>query len=211
MDEFPSLISIFLKNRDFTLITECSSSYNIIYDVNDEFILKGSMDHYKLGKEREINAFLRGKLPVSLNCMFVPNGRYCYYLKTKLKGEPLCSKRYLDNPELLIKLLADAVKMYHSVDTTNCKIYAFYSIGDTFVHGSLKLENILLHEDKISGFIDVGRGGIGDEWDDYAWSIRSLEEHLKTKEYTKKYLDLLGVEFDAKKYKYYTVTNLFND
>ena len=74
---------------------------------------------------------------------------------------------------------------------------------DTLIHGDFCLPNILVKDNKITGFIDLGDSGIGDPWFDYAWCIWSLEYNLKTNKYTQVLLDKLGIEFDREKYLKY--------
>lgn len=204
MNIFPDVISEDLKDKTFHLLSDYSRSDDLVYDVDNKYILKISKNRKRLLKEREVNAYLKGKLPVGVSCYFIVEGEYSYYQRTKIHGEPLCSKRFLDNPELLIELLAKAVKMLHSLDVSKCPIKSASSVGNTFIHGDLCLPNIIISDDnEIAGFIDLADGGVGDEWEDYAWSIWSLEYNLKSKEYTKKYLDLIGVEFDQEAYDFF--------
>ena len=203
MNEFPDIISLFLMDKNYKLINEFHNSGDLVYDVDDKYILKISERKRQLYNEKKMNDYLKDKLPVSKSCLFLSLNKYAYYIKTKVKGEPLCSEKYLKDPLLVVDLLAKALKMFHSIDTTNCELYSYLCFGNTFIHGDLCLPNILIDNNEISGFVDIGDGGVGDEWKDYAWSIWSLEYNLKTDEYTKLYLEKIGVEFNEKKYKYY--------
>ena len=72
--------------------------------------------------------------------------------------------------------------------------------------------NIFVKENEISGFIDIGKMGPADRWQDIAIAIRSLKHNFDGK-YTdgkkifnfkpQMFLDALGVDFDNQKYKYY--------
>lgn len=66
--------------------------------------------------------------------------------------------------------------------------------ADTLIHGDYCLPNILLDDWKLSGFIDVGQGGIGDRHIDLFWGIWSLRFNLKTEAYTDRFLDAYGRE-----------------
>lgn len=65
---------------------------------------------------------------------------------------------------------------------------------DTLLHGDYCLPNILLDRWKPSGFIDVGRGGVGDRHIDLFWGIWSLNYNLKTDRFTDRFLDAYGRE-----------------
>lgn len=64
--------------------------------------------------------------------------------------------------------------------------------NDTLLHGDYCLPNILLNDWKLSGFIDVGCGGVGDKHVDIFWAIWTLFFNLKTDKYTKRLIDAYG-------------------
>lgn len=75
-----------------------------------------------------------------------------------------------------------------------------------FTHGDFCLPNIFIDGKAVTGFIDVGRGGIADKWQDIALCVRSLGYNLRhTKQ--QKYIDLLftylGIQPDKAKIRYY--------
>jgi aminoglycoside 3'-phosphotransferase III len=73
-----------------------------------------------------------------------------------------------------------------------------------FSHGDLGDSNIFIRDDQISGFIDLGRSGKADKWNDIAFCVRSIQHDLGNKE---EYLDLLfsllGIQPDWNKIRYY--------
>lgn len=79
-------------------------------------------------------------------------------------------------------------------------------------HGDYCLPNIFAEENEISGFIDLGKAGPADRWQDIAIAIRSLSHNFDGR-YSggtpifdfqpQMFLDALGIEFDEKKYRYY--------
>ena len=75
-------------------------------------------------------------------------------------------------------------------------------------HGDYSLENIFVSDGKISGFIDLGKAGVADKWQDIAICYRSLT-HIFAEEYAKGLFDpdmlfeKLGIEKDEEKLKYY--------
>lgn len=75
-----------------------------------------------------------------------------------------------------------------------------------FSHGDFCLPNIFKNNGRISSFIDLGRGGIADKWQDIALCVRSLRYNFSDRP-TDKYVDLffehLGIEPNEKKIEYY--------
>ncbi len=79
-------------------------------------------------------------------------------------------------------------------------------------HGDFCLPNVFIDNDKISGFIDLGKMGPADRWQDLAIILRSLEHNFSGKYNSgKRYyefepqmlLDELGIEMDMAKNRYY--------
>ena len=72
-----------------------------------------------------------------------------------------------------------------------------------FSHGDLGDNNILVNNGKISGIIDLGRSGKADKWYDIAFCVRSIREDIGEEKYVKLFFDLLSIEPDWEKIKYY--------
>lgn len=70
--------------------------------------------------------------------------------------------------------------------------YGRYLKSDTLLHGDYCLPNILLNDWKFSGFIDVGRGGVGDRHVDIFWGVWTLFFNLKTNAFCSRFLDAYG-------------------
>lgn len=67
-----------------------------------------------------------------------------------------------------------------------------YLKNDTLLHGDYCLPNIMLDNWNFSGFIDVGRGGVGDRHIDLFWGVWTLYFNLKTNEFYDRFLDVYG-------------------
>ena len=76
--------------------------------------------------------------------------------------------------------------------------YALFSAGKdalrskVLLHGDYCLPNILLQDWTLSGFIDVGYGGIGDRHIDLFWGAYTLRLNLKTDQYRSRFFDAYG-------------------
>jgi kanamycin kinase/aminoglycoside 3'-phosphotransferase-3 len=78
-----------------------------------------------------------------------------------------------------------------------------------FTHGDYCLPNIFINGAEVAGFIDVGRGGVADRWQDIALCVRSLGYNLRDTAGAEKdkYIGLLfshlGIKPDWEKINYY--------
>ena len=64
--------------------------------------------------------------------------------------------------------------------------------NEVLLHGDYCLPNIMLKDFKISGFIDVGNGGVGDRHVDLFWGAWTLWFNLGTDRYRDRFLDAYG-------------------
>lgn len=72
-----------------------------------------------------------------------------------------------------------------------------------FTHGDYCLPNIFGDNEQLTGFIDLGRAGIADMWQDVALCIRSLWHNFNTKEYDSLLLKQIGIPINKEKLEYY--------
>ena len=196
-------------------------------------------------------------LPVPKVLGFERRNGKSYLLMTRVSGEMSCSQQYMLDPEILVSLLSDALKMLWSVDINECPFMcdldkklqmARYNVeknlvdmdnvqADTFgengfenprallewldvnrpeeelvlSHGDFCLPNIFLNRDKIAGFIDLGKTGKADKWQDIALCYRSLRDNFGGKFTENKYgefsaellFEKLGIDPDWEKIRYY--------
>lgn len=207
--------------------------------------------------EYQIMEWLQNKLPVPKILAYEKDERKNYLLMTKVPGEMSCADRYMKNPEQLVKLLAEGLKMLWKVDISNCTYkygldeklqMAKYNVQNNLVdmdnvepetfgkngfespehllkwlmtnrpeeelvfsHGDFCLPNIFLSDEKISGYIDLGKAGIADKWQDIALCYRSLLHNYDGKYASKQYqgfraealFEKLGIIPEWDKIRYY--------
>lgn len=72
-----------------------------------------------------------------------------------------------------------------------------------FTHGDYCLPNIFGTGNRLSGFIDMGRAGVADIWQDIALCIRSMRYNFQTNAYDGLLLKKLGVSMDEERMRYY--------
>ena len=201
-DIIPQKIKNYIQNLSYHQ-DKLGRSGDIVLNFENKYILKISKKKDKLKREKEKNDWLINYLPVNKTIYYTENDIYSFYLKSYIIGLPLTDEKYTNNPDLLLKLLTDAINLLSKVDTQNCPFDSSDNIGNDFVHGDLCLPNILANEDKIVGFIDLENAGLGDRWYDYSWALWSLSYNLETTKYNQQFLDMLHINFDEDKYNKY--------
>lgn len=83
---------------------------------------------------------------------------------------------------------------FHSAD----EAYAVLQEGkgelknEVLLHGDYCLPNVMLDDFRLSGFIDVGNGGVGDRHVDLFWGAWTLAYNLKTDQYRARFFDAYG-------------------
>lgn len=201
---FPESINKYVKNLTYT-IDEIGRSEDQVYIFENKYILKVSFDKNRLLREKERIDYLNSKnIPGSKSICYIEENNKCYYLRTCINGESLISKRFINNPDLLINILVKVIKVLRDLDSIKCPFKSTDNIGNDFIHGDLCLPNIFVNKDnEFIGFIDLDNSGLGDKWYDYSWLLWSLEYNLKTNKYNKILLDKLKLEFNKEKYDMY--------
>lgn len=237
----------------------------------EELYLKIEQSTGDIKREYDIMKWLSGRLPVPEIKYFDECNGWSYLLMSAVKGYQAGTHDEVREPyENTIKLLADGLLMFQSVDITDCpfeindnvkfqnaldnfemkfqkkfideithKYAEMEYIGqfqfgkqtdrpfDTpkefcewliknkpspqeeicFTHGDYGLTNTFIDGYKVTGFIDVGGGGISNKWHDIAVCVRSIGYHSKNIDEKHKYLDLffkhLGIAPDWDKINYH--------
>lgn len=206
--EFPNEIKDIVGNLPYTK-DNIGRSEDTTYIFEKKYILKISKDSKRLLREKEkidwISNYIQG--PKSL--ILVKKNNYNYYLRECLNGESLISKRFIQNPILLIDILSKIIKILRNLDNIDCPFKSDENEGNDFIHGDLCLPNIFVNaKNEFIGFIDVENAGKGDKWYDYSWLLWSFEYNLKTNKYNQMLLNKLGIEMDINKYnKYIPIEN----
>ncbi len=201
---FPKIINDYVKNLVYNIDT-IGRSEDKVYIFEDKYILKVSSNKERLLREKERVDYLNyNNVPGSRSICFMEENNKYYYLRTCINGDSLINKRFINNPDLLLTVLVEVVKVLRGLDNLNCPFKSTDNVGNDFIHGDLCLPNIYVNEnDEFIGFIDLDNAGLGDKWYDYSWLLWSLEYNLKTDKYNQILLDKLNLEFYKEKYDKY--------
>lgn len=196
---FPKEIKTIIKNLDIKSYDDFHVSGDMVYNVGDKYILKTSNQVERLEKEYNKDLWIEKYIISAKPILFIKENNTAFYLREYIKGDNLCDYKYLSNPDLLIELLVEASNIFNTALIPLEDKLA----GKRLVHGDFCLPNILVLDNKVVGFIDLGDADISDPWIDYAWMIWSFEYNLGTNKHTPKLLEKLGIAFDEEKYNKY--------
>lgn len=251
----PSEILNYIQDKQFQFNNIGMSDSKVI--CFDDMVLKIEKSSEESDNEHRMMAWLDGKLPVPKIIYFQKKQEINYLLMSRINGKMACDEQYMENPELLVKLLAEGMKMLWSVDISDCpydnslnhklllaeqRVKAgLCSMDDVeegtygengfrdpedllewlkdnrpkeelvLSHGDYCLPNIFFENEKVSGFIDLGRCGRADRYQDIALCYRSLIHNADGSYGTKIYSGInpqklfseLNLEPDWEKVRYY--------
>lgn len=120
MTEIPGEIRKITGDRPFrTDETGMSDSEVILFE---DMVLKvQAADRMgEAANEYRMMQWLRGKLPVPEVIACEEEGGKNWLLMTRLPGKMLCDEMYMKNPELLLDILAESLRMLWRVDISDC-------------------------------------------------------------------------------------------
>lgn len=253
----PQAVRKYVTNQEYTQNNIGMSDSTVL--MFPEHVLKIQKQGAETDNEQKIVSWLRGKIPVpEISVYHVENGM-AYTLMTKVPGRMLCDAEYLKEPEQLLELVAQGIRLLWSVEVQDCPCRvspleerlkaARYRVEhglvdqdnvepETFgpdgfanpeklltwleqnrpeedivlTHGDFCLPNLFAEGNQISGYIDLGKMGPADRWQDLAIVLRSLKHNADGyynggKAYFRfephMLLDRLGVGMDVEKNRYY--------
>lgn len=78
-----------------------------------------------------------------------------------------------------------------------------------FTHGDYCLDNIIYDNDNLSGFIDLGNGGVADKYQDIALAVRSIKDDFNTELVNLFYEEYGLIEVNEGKLEFYTLLDEF--
>jgi aminoglycoside phosphotransferase len=238
-------------------LTGCSSSrvFKLSYGSSCSY-LKSSSSLY-VGEyrwEKEILAWLKGRLPVPEVLYYEETGDTVYLLISEIKGTDGADPVFHKDIPGFIKIFAKGLKLIHSVDISDCSLYRNLDIklklvaenitkgivaidnfneeniertpediyeqllqerpvqeDLVFTHGDYCVPNILIDNSKLSGFIDFGRAGIADRYQDLALAVRTIRYNFQEQKYVDLFFKYYGLDnVDKYKIDYYILLDELN-
>ena len=114
----PEIIKRLTEGKSYTTDDIGMSGSKVL--IYDEFVLKTGryreQDKEMVGMMR----WLEGKLPVPKVLVYEQDGEEQYLLMSRVKGKMACDPFYMEQPETLVKILAEGIRMLWQVDISDC-------------------------------------------------------------------------------------------
>lgn len=115
-ENVPESIKEYIKNKPYVAETIGMSSSEIY--MFDDMVLKISADITETENEATIYRYLSGKLPVPKVIAYETACGKSFLLSSRIKGKMLCDESFLAEPDKLVSLAAEGLKMLWNVDCT---------------------------------------------------------------------------------------------
>lgn len=225
MNKLPSAIKDKIGELNYSVDELGCSGADIIFF--DDMVLKVEKTSGQSNREYDILKWIDGRLSVPEVIEFVQENGYNYLLMSRLSGKMICSEEKMKNPDFTAETLANGLKKLWCLDISHCSYSsrlderlkdAKYNIDNGLVDVDDAEEDTFGEngfadvDDNDISFLDLGKAGVADRWQDIALCIRSLKynvcdlygaseeefERLKEKIYS-----ILGIEEDKEKLRYY--------
>ncbi|HET9780951.1 MAG TPA: phosphotransferase [Candidatus Dormibacteraeota bacterium] len=127
-----------------------------------------------LGAERDRLAWLDGRWRVPRPIGFFHELGDDWLLTEALQGVPMFHPSVGWPPERVAYELGTILRGLHATDATDCP-FGTRRPGNVLAHGDYCLPNVLVHEGKLSGLVDVGGAGLASPEVDLAAGVWTLQ------------------------------------
>lgn len=169
----PKQIEELVKDKPYTLSDIGMSGSQVL--MFEDMVLKIEKRSDYVEKQVRIMKWLEGKLPAPKVLAFEIMEEKSFLLMSRVYGDMACSEYYLEHPKVLLKALAEALKMMWALDITDCP--NLRDLDTELAEGKYRVEN---------GLVDVKDAEpttfAEDGFEDPAHLLRWLEENRPVQE-----------------------------
>jgi aminoglycoside phosphotransferase len=127
-----------------------------------------------LSAERDRLAWLSGRWPVPRLLGFFHGMGDDWLLTHAVPGTPMFDPSVGWAPARVAGTFGQILRELHATDAAGCP-FGVNKRGHVLVHGDYCLPNVLVHEDRLSGVVDVGLAGLGNPEVDLAAGLWTLQ------------------------------------
>lgn len=143
-----------------------------------------------LGPERDRLAWLEGRWPVPKPIGFFHEAGDDWLVTRALEGVPMFHPTVGWSPGRIARELGTILRDLHATDASDCP-FGIRRPGNVLAHGDYCLPNVLVHEGKLSGLVDVGGAGLASPEVDLAAGVWTLQ-YNHGKGFARTFLDAYG-------------------
>jgi aminoglycoside phosphotransferase len=128
----------------------------------------------KLTGERDRVAWLTGRWPVPEIVGLFNAAGDDWLITREVPGVPMYHSSVGWEPRRVARELGLVLRGLHATDATDCP-FGSSKPGNVLIHGDYCLPNVLVHEGRLSGVVDLGQSGLGDPRDDLGAGLWTLQ------------------------------------
>ncbi len=127
-----------------------------------------------LAPERDRLGWLAGRWPVAGVVGFFHEMGDDWLVTLEVPGVPMYHPSVGWEPERVARELGAILRGLHATDASGCP-FGTRRRGNVLVHGDYCLPNVLVHEGRLGGLVDVGRAGLDSPEVDLAAGVWTLQ------------------------------------
>ncbi|MBR5109530.1 MAG: aminoglycoside 3'-phosphotransferase [Clostridia bacterium] len=139
-DRLPAPIQKYIQGRPYQ-VNETGMSGSSVLMFPDMVLKTGPRSALSDGMV-QVMRWLDGRLPAPRILHYAHDEEKEYLLMTRVPGKMACDKSYMNRPELLLRLLAEALQMLWQVDLSGCP--RSRALDEELAHARYSLENGLV-------------------------------------------------------------------
>ncbi len=162
--KLPESISRLIEGKQYSIDDVGMSGSQIL--VFDDAVLKIVKCRKENDDTVQMMRWLEGRIPVPRVICYEQDNEYQYLLMSKLTGKMSCDEYYMERPQELLTLLAEAMKMLWAVDVTDCP--RGRDIDVELAEAKYRVENDLVDMDNVEP-TTFGEGGFRDPKELLQW------------------------------------------
>jgi aminoglycoside phosphotransferase len=156
--------------EEFAWMSWAGTVWRLTGDAGSVFVKRAA----ELAGECDRLAWLKGRWPVPEVVGFFQASGDEWLVTRALDGVPMFHPSVGWSPERVAEELGEILSGLHATDARECP-FGHRKPGYVLVHGDFCLPNVLLHDGKLSGLVDLGGAGLASPEADLAAGVWTLQ------------------------------------
>jgi aminoglycoside phosphotransferase len=172
--------------EEFAWMSWAGTVWRLAGDTGSVFVKRAA----QLEGERDRLAWLVGRWPVPEIVGFFRASGDEWLVTRALEGVPMFHPSVGWSPGRVAAELGEILRRLHATDAHDCP-FGLRKPGHVLVHGDFCLPNVLVHDGKLSGLVDLGGAGLASPETDLAAGVWTLQYNYG-KGFATAFLDAYG-------------------